>query len=154
WAWQEPVQEGVKALVGVFMPFVGEGEGEHGGCEWGMPQGTLDETRVHADFEQMRGVGMPQGRDGHTHVGKAGSPVGGAEGALETGTTQRGGCGWTVALVAPRGGKEPGGIPMGLPRGAEQRQGLGGQGDVPVLGARTAMDMDLEALAVNSGALK
>ena len=55
------MHEGVKALVGVFLPFVGEVEGEHGGCELGMPQVTLDETGMHASFEQMGGVGMPEG---------------------------------------------------------------------------------------------
>jgi hypothetical protein len=43
---------------------------------------------------------------------------------------------------------------MGFPIGAEQREGLGGQGDVPVLGALTALAMDLEALAVNIGDLQ
>jgi len=37
----------------------------------------------------------------------------------------------------------------GLPGGAEESQRLGGQGDVPVLGALAAVDMALEALAVN-----
>jgi hypothetical protein len=43
---------------------------------------------------------------------------------------------------------------MGFPGGAQQSQRLGGQGDVPVLGALAAVDMDLEALAVNSGDLQ
>jgi len=45
-------------------------------------------------------------------------------------------------------------VPVGFPGGAEEREGLGGQGDVPVLGALTAMDMDLEARAVNIGDLE
>ena len=52
-------------------------------------------------------------------------------------------------MIAPGGGKEPGGVTMGFPVGAEQREGLGGQRDVPVLGALPTMDMDLEALPVN-----
>jgi hypothetical protein len=43
---------------------------------------------------------------------------------------------------------------MGFPVGAEQREGLCGQGDVPVFGALAAVDMDLEALAINVGALQ
>ena len=43
---------------------------------------------------------------------------------------------------------------MGWPGGSQQSQGICGQGDVPVLGALAAVDMDLEALAVNSGDLQ
>jgi hypothetical protein len=45
------VHESVKARVGVFMPFVGEVEGEHGGFELGMPQVALEEPGIHAGFE-------------------------------------------------------------------------------------------------------
>src|SRR5207248_890690 len=38
--------------------------------------------------------------------------------------------------------------------GAEPRQRLGGQGDVPVFGALAAVDMDLKALAVDVGDLQ
>jgi len=38
---------------------------------------------------------------------------------------------------------------MGFPVGAEQSEGLGGQGDVPVFGALATMDMDLEARAID-----
>ena len=38
---------------------------------------------------------------------------------------------------------------MGFPVGAEQREGLGGQGDVPVFGALPTMDRNLEALAID-----
>ena len=44
------MHESVKARVGVFMPFVGEVEGEHGGFELGMPQVALDEPRIDAGF--------------------------------------------------------------------------------------------------------
>jgi hypothetical protein len=37
---------------------------------------------------------------------------------------------------------------MGLPGGAPQCEGLGGQGDVAICGALAAMDRALEALAV------
>ena len=61
WSWQEPVHEGIEALVGLFMPCVGEVEGDHGGFEWGMSQGALDEAGIHTSFEQMGGVGMAAG---------------------------------------------------------------------------------------------
>ena len=59
---------------------------------------------------------------------------------------------WCV--IPPGGGKEPGGVTMGFPVGAEQREGLCGQGDVPVFGALAAVDMDLEALAIDVGDLQ
>ena len=62
------MHEGVEALVGVFMPFVGEVEGEHGGFELGVPQGALDEPRIDAGFEQMGGIGMPERFDIMLHL--------------------------------------------------------------------------------------
>jgi hypothetical protein len=143
------VHEGVKALGGVFLPFVGEVEGEHGGFEWGMPQVTLDETGIHASCEQMGGVRMPQGMDGDAHFRDLGPVFGDAEGALDAGATHRRGRRRTVGVIAPGGGKEPSGVTMGFPVGAEQRAGIGGQRDVPVCGARATMDMDVEALAID-----
>src|SRR5262245_27724761 len=101
----------------------------------------------------MGGVGMPQGMDGDTCFGEPGSLFGFAEGALDTGATHWGGGGRTLSLVAPRGGKEPGGVTVGFPGGAEERKGLGGQWHVSIFGPLAAMDMDLEAWAVNSGDL-
>jgi len=119
-----------------------------------VPQGALDESGVHAGFEQMGGVRMPEGRDGHACFGDAGSLFGCAEGALDARPTHGGGRRRTWFLIPPGGGKEPGFVPVGCPGGSQQSQRLFGQGDVPVLGARAAVDMDLEALAVNSGDLK
>ena len=143
------MHEGVKALVGVFMPFGGEVEGEHGGFEWGMPQGTLEETGIHASCEPRGGVRMPQGMDGDAHFGDLGPVFGCAEGALDAGATPRRGRRRTVGVMAPGGGKEPGLVTMGFPGGAEQREGIGGQRDVPVFGALATMDMALEALAID-----
>ena len=56
---------------------------------------------------------------------------------------------WTVVLIPPGNRKKPPGVPVGFPGGAKQRQRLGGQGDIPVLSALPAMDMDLEALAID-----
>lgn len=147
------MHEGVETLISLFMPFVGEVEVEHGGFELGMSQVALNEAGIHASFEQMGGIRMPQGMDGDTYFGEPSSLFGFAEGALDTGATHRGGCGRTVSLVAPRGGKEPGGVTMGFPVRAEQCEGILRQGDVPVFGALTAVDMDLEALAIDVGDL-
>ncbi len=119
-----------------------------------MPQGALDETEVHAGFEQMGGVRMSEGRDGHTCLGDAGSWCGCAEGALDAGPTPGGGRHRTVLLIPPGGGKEPGVVTRGVPGGSQQSQRIFGQGDVTILGALASVDMDLEALAVHSGDLK
>ena len=112
------MHEGVEALVGVFLPCVGEVERDHGGFELGMPQGALDEARIDAGFKEMGGVRMSESMDSDTGLGEPGSLFGGAEGALDPGATHRGGCGRTLSLVAPRGGKEPGRVPRGFPGGS------------------------------------
>jgi hypothetical protein len=119
-----------------------------------MAQVTLDEPGIDAGFEARGGVRMPEGRDGHAHVGHAGTVFGGTAGALDTGATPRGGRCWTVLLLAPSGGKEPGLVPVGFPGGAEQREGLCGQRDGPVFGPLATMDLDLEALAIDVGDLQ
>jgi hypothetical protein len=86
--------------------------------------------------------------EGHACLGEPSTVFGCAEGALDPGATPRGSRQRTLGISPPGGGKEPGGVPMGLPGGAEQREGLGGQGDVPVFGALTTMDLDLEALSI------
>ena len=87
------------------MAFVGEVQVEHRGFELGMAQVALDETGVHAGFEQMGGIRMSEGRDGDTCFGDAGSLFGDAEGALDTGPTHGGGCGRTVLVIRPVAGK-------------------------------------------------
>ena len=143
------MHESIEARVGVFMPFVGEVEGEHGGFELGMPQVALDEPRIDPGFQQMGGIRMPEGRDGDTHFSDTGALFGFAEGALDTGATHRGSRRRPLDVIAPGGGKEPGGVTMGFPGGAEQHESICGQGDVPVFGALATMDMDLEALTID-----
>ena len=92
---------------------------------------------------------MSEGMDGDTGFGDTGALFGFAEGALDTGATHGGGRRRTLGVIPPGGGKEPGGVTMGFPVGAEQYEGLGGQGDVPVFGALATMDMDLEALTID-----
>ncbi len=106
---------------------------------------------MHAGFEPRRGVGMPEGRDGHAGCGDPGTVCGSAEGALDTGAPQGRGSRRAVLLIAPSGGQEPGRVTGGFPGGAEQSEGLFGPGDVPVFGARAAVDMALEALAIDGG---
>jgi len=104
-------------LIGIFLAFLSEMEGDHGGFELGMAQGALEKAGVHAGFEELGGVRMPEGRDGHAHCGHAGTSFGGTEGALDTGPTHGRGRGRTLLVLPPRGGKEPGLVPMGFPVG-------------------------------------
>src|SRR5262249_49036082 len=100
-------------------------------------------------FEQMRSVGMPQGMDSDAHFGDPSTVFGFTEGTLDTGATHGIGSRRALFLIAPRGGKEPGLVPVGFSVSAEEREGLFRQGDVAVFGALTAVDMDLEALAID-----
>lgn len=120
------MHEGVEALVGLFMAFVSEVEVDHRGFELGVSQVALDEPGMHAGFEQMGGVGMPQGMEGDAHFGDPGPVFGGAEGALDTGATYGGGRRRTLGVIPPGGGKEPGGVTVGFPGGAEQSEGICG----------------------------
>jgi hypothetical protein len=51
--------------------------------------------------------------------------------------------------LRPVAGKSQAGVPRRFPGGAEQHEGLGGQGDIAVFGALPTVDMDLEALAID-----
>jgi hypothetical protein len=139
----------METLISIFMPLMGEGEGKHGGVELGMAQGALHEAGIHARCEQMGGIRMSEGMDGDAHFGDPSPVFGGAEGALDTGPTHGGGRRRTVLVIAPGGGKEPGRVTMGFPGGAEQSERIFRPGDVAVLGAFAAVDMDLEALAID-----
>lgn len=148
------MHEGVEARLGIFRPLVGKVAVEHRGFELRGPQGALDEPRMHAGFQQMGGVRMSEGMDGHPGFGEAGSLFGDAAGAWDTGATQRGSRRRTLGVLPPGGGKKPSGVPMSCPVGAKPREGISGQGNVAVFGALATMDMDLEALAIDIGGLK
>jgi hypothetical protein len=55
------VHEGVEALIGILMAFVSQVEGEHRGFELRVPQVALDEPRIDARFQQLRGERVPEG---------------------------------------------------------------------------------------------
>jgi hypothetical protein len=119
-----------------------------------VPQGALHEARMHPSCAQLGGRGMPQGVDGPAHCGQAGPVCGSTAGALDTAPPHGGSCGRTVEVIAPGSRKEPGRVAVRFPGGAEQRQGSRRPGDVPVCGARAAVDMALEALAITVGTLQ
>jgi len=139
----------MEALGGLCTPCVGEREGDQRGCALGRAQGALEEPGMHASCKEMGGVGMPQGREGHAGCGHAGTVCGCAEGPLDTAPTHGRSRQRTLGVISPGGGKEPSLMTMGFPGGTQQREGLGGQGDVPVCGARATMDMDLKTLAID-----
>ncbi len=112
------MHEGGEALVGICMPCRGEVEVDHrGGALWG-PQVARDETGMHAGCEPRRGVGRPEGMEGHACCEEPGTLFGCAEGALDTGATPGIGSRRALCLIAPRGGKEPGLVPVGFPGGS------------------------------------
>ena len=115
----------------------------------GVAQVALDEPRIAPRFEQMGGVGRPEGMDGHAGFGHAGPVCGGAKGALDTGATHGRGGGRALFVITAGGGKEPGLVAMGFPGGSQQSEGLLGQGDGAVLSPLAPVDMDLEALAID-----
>ena len=84
-----------------------------------MPQVALHKSGGHTRFEQMGGVGMPQGMDGNVQFRDLSPLFGFAKGAMDTGATHRGSRRRTLGVIAPGGGKDPGGVPMGFPVGAE-----------------------------------
>ncbi len=47
--------------AGIFGSLLGEVEVDHGGLETGMPQVSLDDSRVHTGFEQMGGIAVTKG---------------------------------------------------------------------------------------------
>jgi hypothetical protein len=97
---------------------------------------------------------MAQRMAGAAHVRARGPVFGCAEGALDTGATHRGSRRRPWGVLPPGGGKEPGAVPRGFPGGAEPCQRLFGEGNVPVFGARAAVDMDLETRAIDVGELE
>jgi hypothetical protein len=102
----------------------------------------------------MGGVGMAQRRHGHAHCGEPGARCGGAAGARATGATHGGSRRGTWGVIPSGGGQAPGRVARGLPGGAEQGQGLCGEGPIPVFGALAAVDLDLETWASDVGALQ
>ena len=110
------------------------------GFELGMSQGALDESGSDAGFEQMGGGRMPEGRDGDAHGGDPGSLCGCAEGALDPGATHRGSRRRTVDVIAPGGGKEPGGCRGVVQEVRSSARVAAGKGTVPVFGAFATVD--------------
>src|SRR5262245_51092701 len=102
----------------------------------------------------MSGGGMAEGMESHACCGDTGARCGCAEGPLDARATHRGSRRGPLGVSAPGGRQEPGRVTVGLPGGAPPRAGLGGQGNVAVLGALATMAMDVEALTIKGRALE
>jgi hypothetical protein len=83
-----------------------------------MAQEHLDRPDIDARFEEVGRKTVAQGMDGDTHFGHPGPVFGGTAGALDTRATHGRGRRRTVGVIAPSGGKEPGGVTRGFPGGA------------------------------------
>ena len=63
------MHEGIDTRIGIFMPFLGQMQVNHGGFESGVSEVELDEAEVDTGFEEMGGVGMSEGMDGEAGFG-------------------------------------------------------------------------------------
>lgn len=131
------------------MAFVRQVEVEHSGFEVCMAHVPLNSAEVDASFEQMGGLAMAKRMDSDVAFDDA-SPLGRfAESARDAAAAQGRGRGGHVFVLASRGGKEPGGVTMGFPVETQELQGVMRPGDIAVLGAFTAVDVDRVAWAID-----
>ena len=136
------------------MAFWCQVEVEHGGFEVCMAHVALQSAEVDASFEQMGGIGMTERMDADVAFEDA-RPLGRfAERALDAATAHGRGRGGHVFVIASRGGQEPGGVAMGFPVEAQEFQGVMRQGNIAVLGALAAVDVDHVARTIDSAHLQ
>lgn len=130
------------------MALGGQVQIDHGGVEAVMPEVLLDAANVDTGFEQMSGITVAKGMDGNPFfkIELCHSP---SQGALDGGFFHRHGCRGTFFAASPELWKDQAWVAMGRPIVTQGVQGDLGQGDIPVLGALAAMDMDAHALFVN-----
>jgi hypothetical protein len=115
---------------------------------------TLHGAEVDPRFQQMRGIGMPEGMGADVSCADTGALFGLAKSALDAAAGHRGGGAGQVLLIASGSGKEPGVVAVRLPGGASQVEGVIGQGDVAVLSALATVHMHHVARAVDVTHLK
>jgi hypothetical protein len=145
----EPLHDVIDQLASVLLTFWGKVEIEHGGFELGMAHVSLDDPEVDPGFEEMGGVGMPEGMNGNTLFKNASSKLGATEGSLDT-TFSHG----VVSLVgafaiSAKGREQQVRMAMGLPVTAQQVEGGLGEWDVAILGAFAPVHMNHHAVAVD-----
>ena len=110
---------------------------------------TLNGAEVDTRFEQMGGIGMPEGMGADVSFADTGALFGFAKSALDAAAGHGGGGAGQVFVIASGGGKEPGGVAVGFPGGSQQVEGVIGQGDVAVLGALPPVHVDHVARAID-----
>ena len=131
------------------MALVRQVEVEPGGCAVCMAHGALHSAEVDARFAQMGGIGRAERMDADVAFADARPLDRFAERALDAAAAHGRGRGGPVLAIASRGGKEPGGVAMGCPGAAQEFQGVMRQGDLAVLGALAAVDVEHRARAID-----
>lgn len=147
----ESLHHMVDELRGILLTLLGQVEIEHGSFEAGVTEIALDDAQVDAGFQEMGGVGVAQGVDGHALFAYCGSALGVAEGVLDAAFGDGLGGLLGSGFVVAASGKDKAGMFVSTPVAAQQSKGRLGQRDVAVLGAFATVDMNHHALAVDIG---
>src|SRR5271157_713351 len=113
-----------------------------------MAEILVDQTEVDHGFQQVGRVAVPEGMD-RDLLFDAEVPDHSLHCAMDTGTCHRFSGGTGLFLAASFGGKEPDRVSMRCPIPTEDRQRVRWQGDIAVLCALAAMDVDDHAGAVD-----
>jgi hypothetical protein len=92
---------------------------------------------------------VPEGRGADVSLADTGALFGCAKRALDAAAGPRGGGAGQVFLITASGWKEPGGVAVGFPGGAQQVEGGLGQGDIALLGPLTPVHMEHVARAID-----
>ena len=116
-------------------------EVDHRGLQGAMAEILLDQSEVDPGFEQVGRVAVPEGID-RDLLFDAEIPDHPLDRAMDTGTCHRFSGGTGLFFAASYGRKEPDRVSMGCPIATEDRQAARWQGDIAVLGALAAMDVD------------
>ncbi len=150
----ERLHDVVDELEGVFMPFGGKMEIDHGGLQLGMAHVFLDSPEVDASFEEVCGIAVTKGVDGDLAFLYAGLPHGAAQGSLDAGFGHGGLASGGPVAVSSLGWEDECGVSVGGPVATEQSQCGVRKGDIAIFGTFAAVDVDQHALALDVGDLQ
>lgn len=118
------------------------------------PQVVLDHAHIDAGREPMGGIAVAQRMNADATFDDAGGTFCLLESALDAGDRHGLGCAQAPVVSSAQRRKEKGGIAVHEPIPAKQLKGFRGHGNIAVLGALAAMDMDHVPLAVDVGDLQ
>lgn len=149
--WPNPSEIGHEVIESILMlgfTETGQMSVDGGGDGTSVSEIDLYLAQVFTSFEQMSGVGVPQGVDvGDLFDAAFFESL--AEGQLECGAGHRFGGGTSAPTAVALCGKEQGGMTMRLPLLAQQEQGAFGQGNIPILIALAGADVKEHALGID-----